>query len=99
MQNAPDVEVDRVMSLYPHGGHRGPHIVLITALTWSNFLDPTQGSPFNTGRRNQLSPQFKRLAAIIGDLAFIAPRRYFAQVRSDKQPVYVFGAPFLSPTL
>jgi len=52
--------------------------------------DPTQGSPFNTGERNQLSPQFKRMAALIGDMVFIAPRRYFAQSRSDKQPVYVF---------
>ncbi|KAF9779504.1 carotenoid ester lipase precursor [Thelephora terrestris] len=52
--------------------------------------DPTKGSPFNTGDRNLLSPQFKRMAAFIGDMAFIAARRYFAQSRSDKQPVYVF---------
>jgi len=31
------------------------------------------------------------MAALIGDMSFIAPRRYFAQSRSDKQPVYVFG--------
>ncbi|KAL8277084.1 hypothetical protein RQP46_010512 [Phenoliferia psychrophenolica] len=39
--------------------------------------DPTQGSPFNTGYRNQLTPQFKRLAAFAGDYAFQAPRRFF----------------------
>ena len=61
--------------------------------------DQTQGSPFNTGERNQLSPQFKRLAALMGDMAFIAPRRYFAQSRSDKQPVYVFGVSKSSPSL
>lgn len=52
--------------------------------------DPTQGAPFNTGERNQLSPQFKRLAALFGDMAFISPRRYFAQSRWNKQPVWVF---------
>lgn len=36
------------------------------------------------------------MAAIIGDMAFIAPRRFFAQSRSDKQPVYCFGASYLS---
>ena len=36
------------------------------------------------------------MAAIIGDMAFIAPRRFFAQSRSDKQPVYGFGASYLS---
>lgn len=30
--------------------------------------DPTQGSPFGTGDFNELSPQFKRLAALLGDL-------------------------------
>ncbi|KAK4699141.1 hypothetical protein P7C70_g7125, partial [Phenoliferia sp. Uapishka_3] len=39
--------------------------------------DPTQGSPFDTNYANQLSPQFKRLAAFIGDYAFQAPRRFF----------------------
>lgn len=30
--------------------------------------DPTVGSPFGTGTANQLTPQFKRIAAISGDL-------------------------------
>ena len=30
--------------------------------------DPATGSPFGTGTRNQLSPQYKRLAAFEGDL-------------------------------
>ena len=70
---------------------------LLSSLTWFHPSDPTRGSPFNTGKRNQLSPQFKRMAALIGDMAFVAPRRYFAQSRSEKQPVYVFGAPHFSP--
>ena len=69
-----------------------------SALTCFHLADPTQGSPFNTGERNQLSPQFKRLAALIGDMAFTAPRRYFSQSRSDKQPVYVFCEFSFSPS-
>ena len=89
MKGAPEAEVDRFMSLYPNGGQQISDTVLVLALTRFRS-DPTKGSPFNTGERNQLSPQFKRMAALIGDMAFIAARRYFAQSRSDKQPVYVF---------
>ena len=32
------------------------------------------------------------MAALIGDMAFISPRRHFAQSRCGKQPVYVFSA-------
>jgi len=52
--------------------------------------DPAQGSPFNTGDSNQLSPQFKRLAAIQGDMVFQAPRRFFLSNRSDKQTTFAF---------
>ncbi|KAI0027938.1 carotenoid ester lipase precursor [Vararia minispora EC-137] len=50
--------------------------------------DPTQGSPFGTGSLSALTPQFKRLAAIQGDLAFISPRRTFLEHRSHLQPAY-----------
>nr|P32948.1 RecName: Full=Lipase 4; Flags: Precursor [Diutina rugosa] len=39
--------------------------------------DITQGSPFDTGIFNAITPQFKRIAAVLGDLAFTLPRRYF----------------------
>ena len=99
MKGVPDAEVDRIMNLYPDG----ERCIYLTAvvqpfLTWFLLSDPTQGSPFNTGERNQLSPQFKRMAALIGDMAFIAPRRYFTQSRSEKQPVYVFGVSHFSPS-
>ena len=35
------------------------------------------------------------MAALLGDVAFIAPRRYFAQSQSNSQPVYVFSEHFL----
>ncbi|TFY69725.1 hypothetical protein EVG20_g3020 [Dentipellis fragilis] len=52
--------------------------------------DLTQGSPFNTGILNALSPQFKRLAALQGDAVFQAPRRFFLQKRSGKQNTWSF---------
>ncbi|KAK6201792.1 hypothetical protein LQW54_009371 [Pestalotiopsis sp. IQ-011] len=39
------------------------------------------GSPFRTGLLNDWYPQFKRLAAILGDLAFTLSRRYFLDIR------------------
>jgi acetylcholinesterase len=53
--------------------------------------DPTQGSPFGTGYLNQLSPQFKRLAALQGDLVFQAPRRFFMGRVAETQPVWGFN--------
>ncbi|KAI9066037.1 carotenoid ester lipase precursor [Trametes sanguinea] len=52
--------------------------------------DITQGSPFNTGILNALSPQYKRMAAMQGDLVFQAPRRFFLQHRSGLQPTWSF---------
>ncbi len=53
--------------------------------------DPVQGSPFGTGYFNQLSPQFKRLAALQGDLVFQAPRRFFLEQLAKTQPVWSFN--------
>ena len=52
--------------------------------------DITQGSPFNTRILNALTPVFKRLAAMQGDLVFQAPRRFFLQNRSSKQSTWSF---------
>ncbi|KAJ7266555.1 carotenoid ester lipase precursor [Mycena rebaudengoi] len=41
--------------------------------------DPTQGSPFDTGAANQLTPEFKRLSAFQGDYIFTGPRRFFLE--------------------
>ncbi|KAJ6588603.1 Alpha/Beta hydrolase protein [Mycena capillaripes] len=48
--------------------------------------DPTQGSPFDTGTDNALTPEFKRLAAFQpGDLVFTGPRRFFLEHASKAQ--------------
>ncbi|KAI0265652.1 Alpha/Beta hydrolase protein [Gloeopeniophorella convolvens] len=52
--------------------------------------DTTVGSPFDTGAANALTPEFKRIAAIIGDETFHAQRRFFLQHRSDKQRIFSF---------
>ncbi|KAJ7494862.1 sterol esterase [Mycena galericulata] len=47
--------------------------------------DPAQGSPFGTGSANQLTPEFKRIAAFQGDFTFIGVRRLFLQHASKTQ--------------
>ncbi|PPQ70409.1 hypothetical protein CVT26_013826 [Gymnopilus dilepis] len=60
--------------------------------------DPSQGSPFDTGDANELYPQFKRVAAFQGDLAFEAPRRFFLQNISGKQIAWSYLAKVLKST-
>ncbi|KAJ7623882.1 carotenoid ester lipase precursor [Mycena polygramma] len=50
--------------------------------------DPAQGSPFDTGLANQLTPQFKRLAAFQGDYFFTGTRRFFLQHASRTQNIW-----------
>lgn len=52
--------------------------------------DIIAGSPFDTGILNAITPQFKRLAAIQGDLVFQAPRRFFLEQTSGKQNTWAF---------
>ncbi|KAH8099439.1 Alpha/Beta hydrolase protein [Cristinia sonorae] len=52
--------------------------------------DPTLGSPFNTGQLNALSPQSKRIAAIIGDIVFESPRKQWLERLAGSQDVWTF---------
>jgi len=52
--------------------------------------DLRAGSPFDTGIKNALSPQYKRIAALQGDWVFQAPRRFFLKNRADKQNAWGF---------
>ena len=56
--------------------------------------DPAQGSPFDTGDANALTPQSKRMAAIQGDLTFFAPRRLILQHKAETQSAWSFRAIF-----
>ncbi|PYH44761.1 putative extracellular lipase [Aspergillus saccharolyticus JOP 1030-1] len=64
----------------------------------------TYGSPFRTGTSNNLYPQFKRLAAILGDLTFTITRRAFLAYAAEIAPnlpswsylsSYDYGTPIL----
>ena len=52
--------------------------------------DPTLGSPFDTGLNNSITPEYKRVAAILGDYVFQAPRRLLLTERSGKTNAYSF---------
>ncbi|VDC07075.1 unnamed protein product [Peniophora sp. CBMAI 1063] len=52
--------------------------------------DPELGSPFETGLENAVTPQFKRISAILGDLIFQAPRRLFLSERSENNTAFAF---------
>ncbi|KIJ19261.1 hypothetical protein PAXINDRAFT_167028 [Paxillus involutus ATCC 200175] len=52
----------------------------------------SQGSPFDTGTLNALTPQFKRIAALQGDALFQAPRRLLLQNRSGKQALWTYSS-------
>ena len=52
--------------------------------------DITQGSPFGTGPLNDITPQYKRIAALLGDIVFQSARRFFLENRSSKQNTWSF---------
>jgi len=52
--------------------------------------DPRAGCPFDTGLRNILSTQFKRIAAIQGDIVFHGPRRLLLKYQASKQRAWAF---------
>ncbi|TFK62937.1 alpha/beta-hydrolase [Pluteus cervinus] len=52
--------------------------------------NPAVGSPFGTGDANEATPEFKRIAAVQGDMTFQAPRRFFLRTASKTQPTFAF---------
>ncbi|KAF3133228.1 hypothetical protein TWF569_010672 [Orbilia oligospora] len=64
----------------------------------------TDGSPFRTGIFNNWYPQFKRLAAILGDLTFTITRRAFLDIANTVHPdvpswSYISSYDYLTPVL
>jgi carboxylesterase type B len=66
--------------------------------------DPSAGSPFRTGELNNFYPQYKRVAAMLGDLTFTLTRRGFLNITSNVMPkvpswsylaTYGYGTPIL----
>ena len=52
--------------------------------------EPAAGSPFGTGDSNVVYPEYKRVAAILGDLNFHGPRRFMMQKFSGRQPAWSY---------
>ncbi|TFY79845.1 hypothetical protein EWM64_g4166 [Hericium alpestre] len=53
--------------------------------------DVADGSPFDTGDANAVTPEFKRLTAFQEDIVFQAPRQFFLQHQSSgKQDTWLF---------
>ncbi|KAF8260204.1 carotenoid ester lipase precursor [Lactarius quietus] len=50
----------------------------------------TLGSPYGTGTQNAFTPEFKRIASILGDLVFQAPRRFLLNHSSEKQRTWSY---------
>ncbi|KAH9918278.1 sterol esterase [Fomitopsis serialis] len=62
----------------------------IAAVAEAYPADPAQGSPFGTGDANNLTSQYKRLAAFQGDWEFQAPRRLFQRTVSSQHDTWGF---------
>ncbi|KAI1139967.1 sterol esterase [Hypoxylon sp. FL0543] len=95
-----DELVDYIWEIYFPGIERDDVVGLV------NTYDPsiTAGSPFNTGILNDVYPEFKRLAAILGDMVFTLTRRIFLQSATAVNPdvpswsylaSYDYGTPIL----
>ncbi|KAL1296824.1 hypothetical protein AAFC00_004450 [Neodothiora populina] len=52
--------------------------------------DPAAGSPFRTGSANQIYPQFKRVAALVGDVVFNLRRRQYLSLVSGTVNAWSF---------
>ncbi|DAA73870.1 TPA_exp: putative secreted lipase [Trichophyton benhamiae CBS 112371] len=74
--------VDYFSTYFFHGATKEQLRALVD--TYPN--DPSAGSPFRTGNLNQLYPQYKRLAAMLGDLVFTLSRRVFLDIANSKFP-------------
>jgi carboxylesterase type B len=70
--------------------------------TYQNTIE--DGSPFRTGILNNISPQFKRVSAILGDITFTITRRIFLEAATAVNPsvpswsylaTYDYGTPVL----
>ena len=54
-------------------------------------IDPSQGSPYDSGLLNQAGIAYKMLSSFNGDLIFQAPRRLFLSFASKTQNTWSYG--------
>lgn len=91
--------VDYFSKLYFQNATKGQLQELV-----DSYPSDLDGSPFRTGPLNVLYPNFKRIAAILGDLFFTLSRRQFLELVTQANPdvpvwsylsSYAFGLPVL----
>ena len=70
----------------------------IAALVSTYPDDPSYGSPYNTGDLYNIYPEFKRLAAILGDIVFTLTRRVYLSVVSSAVPAWSYLSSYLAGT-
>jgi triacylglycerol lipase len=92
--------VDYLKNIFFHGASSAQLNELVA--TYPDVT--TDGSPFRTGIFNNWYPQFKRIAAILGDLTFTITRRAFLKLAKEAKPdvaawsylsSYDYGTPIL----
>jgi len=93
LPDATEEEVDKLLELYPDGTFRRARTARPSQC---RFVDPAQGSPYGTGGANQVTPQWKRLSSIQGDLVFQAPRRMFLKSLSPGQNTWSYCKPCIA---
>merc|ERR1712144_63191 len=70
--------IDYLASYFPEDPNVRADITgLVAQYPNQPLLGQPAGSPFDTGSLNNIYPQFKRLAAILGDITFTLTRRYY----------------------
>lgn len=60
--------------------------------------DPADGSPYHTGDLYNIYPEYKRLAAILGDMTFTLSRRIYLSLVSSTIPAWSYLATYLEGT-
>ncbi|KAK5134347.1 hypothetical protein LTR08_006527 [Meristemomyces frigidus] len=62
------------------------------------LLGQPAGSPFDTAALNNVYPEYKRLAAILGDITFTLTRRAYLSIVSSQVPSWSYLASYLQGT-
>jgi carboxylesterase type B len=71
---------------------------IITGLVNAYPDDPMAGSPYNTFGLNNIYPQFKRLASMLGDVSFTLQRRSYLATITSEVPAWSYIANYLPLT-
>lgn len=92
--------VDYLASYFPNNPNATADVLGLLSTNYPDEPDLGQpaGSPFNTGSANNIYPQFKRLAAVLGDITFTLTRRVLLNYASELTPCWSYLATYLHGT-